>query len=102
MMGTDFMGNDGCQNVQHSLVLSAFFPTTWMSGEVLLPAHSVWRIQHEDMLCLSFSITTQLVFLNNEIVLFFNTCFIQLTAVQQLVFFSYVSVDIMQFTSMSC
>lgn len=83
MMGTYYVSNYACQSMQHSLVLSAFFPTTWMSEEVLLAAQSVWRMQHEGMLCLSFSITTQLVFLKKEISVdnIFYTCFHHLIVV---------------------
>lgn len=84
MMGTYYVGNYARQSMQHSLALSAFFPTTWMSEEVLLAAQSVRRMQHEGMLCLSFSITIQLVFLKKEIrvTTFFYACFRHLIVVQ--------------------
>lgn len=55
------------RSTHHSLVLSAFLPTTWMSEDVILAAQSVRRTQHGGTLCLSFSITLQVVLLKFKV-----------------------------------
>lgn len=64
---TSDLGCDARQSLQHSLVLPALFPTTCMSVEFWSAAQSVWRMQHEEMFCLSFSMTTQTMPLRNKI-----------------------------------
>lgn len=101
----NLLHHSACHSMQHSLVLSALFPTTWMSEEFLFAAQSVWRMQHEGMLCFSFSIMTQLLFLKNESSvhsIFFLHVLSHLTVFQQFCYVTYFVAFSMQFTSIPC
>lgn len=60
-------GRVWCQSARHPPVLSTRPPTAWKSEELASSVQSVCRMQHGGTLSLSFSMTTQLVFLRGEI-----------------------------------
>lgn len=66
LVGNHHTGKNAHVVTQHSLVWSAFFPTTLISEEFWLAAQRVWRMQHDSTVSLRHSSTLQLVFLRTH------------------------------------